>query len=54
VRRESIVEMLDTPDGVQACELVYNCVRACPKGVAPGGAIKRMKDEAARSGRSGG
>ena len=48
VRRESIVEMLDGPEGIGGCELVYNCVKACPKGVAPGGAIRKMKEEAAR------
>ncbi|MDF1538778.1 MAG: succinate dehydrogenase/fumarate reductase iron-sulfur subunit [Candidatus Thorarchaeota archaeon] len=29
--------------GVPMCDLVMNCVKACPKGVAPGGAIKKMK-----------
>jgi succinate dehydrogenase / fumarate reductase iron-sulfur subunit len=50
VRLSAIVEMLDTPDGIRACELVFNCVRACPKGVAPGGAIRAMKKEAERLG----
>jgi len=30
-------------NGAPLCELVMNCVRACPKGVAPGGAIRRIK-----------
>ena len=48
MRREGIVEMLDRPEGIGGCGLVYNCVKACPKGVAPGGAIRTMKEEAAR------
>jgi succinate dehydrogenase / fumarate reductase iron-sulfur subunit len=48
VRAAGIIEMLDGPEGIQGCELVYNCVKACPKGVAPGGAIRRMKEEAER------
>lgn len=53
VRRSAIVEMLDTPDGIRACELAFNCVRACPKGVAPGGVIRAMKEEAERLGTNG-
>ncbi len=30
-------------NGVPMCDLVMNCVRVCPKGVAPGGAIRKMK-----------
>jgi succinate dehydrogenase / fumarate reductase iron-sulfur subunit len=30
-------------NGVPLCDLVMNCVKACPKGVAPGGAIRKMK-----------
>ncbi len=31
------------PNGAQLCDLIMNCVKACPKGVAPGGAIRRIK-----------
>ncbi|TFG07829.1 succinate dehydrogenase/fumarate reductase iron-sulfur subunit [Candidatus Thorarchaeota archaeon] len=31
------------PNGAPMCELIMNCVRACPKGVAPGGAIRKIK-----------
>ncbi len=31
------------PNGSPMCDLVMNCVKACPKGVAPGGAIRKMK-----------
>ncbi|MHA2179732.1 MAG: succinate dehydrogenase iron-sulfur subunit, partial [Candidatus Thorarchaeota archaeon] len=26
------------------CDLIMNCVKACPKGVAPGGAIRKIKN----------
>jgi succinate dehydrogenase / fumarate reductase iron-sulfur subunit len=29
--------------GAPLCDLVMNCVKACPKGVAPGGAIRKIK-----------
>ncbi|NWF95757.1 MAG: succinate dehydrogenase/fumarate reductase iron-sulfur subunit [Candidatus Thorarchaeota archaeon] len=32
-------------NGTPLCNLVMNCVRACPKGVAPGGAIRRLKEQ---------
>ncbi|TFG32386.1 succinate dehydrogenase/fumarate reductase iron-sulfur subunit [Candidatus Thorarchaeota archaeon] len=31
-------------NGVPLCDLTMNCVKACPKGVAPGGAIKAMRN----------
>ncbi|MFW9909729.1 MAG: succinate dehydrogenase/fumarate reductase iron-sulfur subunit [Candidatus Thorarchaeota archaeon] len=31
------------PNGVPKCDLIMNCVKSCPKGVAPGGAIRKMK-----------
>jgi len=31
-------------NGVPLCDLVMNCVKACPKGVAPGGAIRKMRN----------
>jgi succinate dehydrogenase / fumarate reductase iron-sulfur subunit len=30
--------------GAPLCDLVMNCVKACPKGVAPGGAIRKIKE----------
>ncbi|MBD3407102.1 MAG: 4Fe-4S dicluster domain-containing protein [Candidatus Lokiarchaeota archaeon] len=32
-------------DGALLCELIMNCVKVCPKGVAPGGAIRKIKNE---------
>jgi succinate dehydrogenase / fumarate reductase iron-sulfur subunit len=32
-------------NGAPLCELIMNCVRACPKGVAPGKAIRLIKAE---------
>ncbi|MFX0114049.1 MAG: succinate dehydrogenase/fumarate reductase iron-sulfur subunit [Candidatus Hodarchaeota archaeon] len=34
------------PEGAPLCDLIMNCVRACPKGVAPGGAIRKIKKKA--------
>jgi len=48
VRRDSIIEMLDNEEGIRGCDLVYNCVKVCPRNVAPGGAIRKMKDDAER------
>jgi len=31
-------------DGVPSCEFVYNCVKACPKGIAPASAIRALKE----------
>ena len=31
------------PEGASLCDLIMNCVKACPKGVAPGGAIRKIK-----------
>ena len=32
-------------DGVPGCEFIYNCVKVCPKDVAPAMAIRKLKDE---------
>ncbi|MFW9787950.1 MAG: succinate dehydrogenase/fumarate reductase iron-sulfur subunit [Candidatus Thorarchaeota archaeon] len=32
------------PEGAPLCDLVMNCMKACPKGVAPGGAIRKLKN----------
>ena len=37
------VEAATQPEGAALCDLIMNCVKACPKGVAPGGAIKKLK-----------
>jgi succinate dehydrogenase / fumarate reductase iron-sulfur subunit len=29
--------------GAPLCDLIMNCVKSCPKGVAPGGAIRKIK-----------
>lgn len=31
------------PEGAPLCDLIMNCVKACPKGVAPGSAIRKIK-----------
>ena len=33
------------PEGAPLCDLIMNCVKACPKGVAPGGAIRKLKSQ---------
>ena len=37
-------------DGVPACEWFYNCVRVCPKEVAPAAAIRNLRDKLASKG----
>jgi succinate dehydrogenase / fumarate reductase iron-sulfur subunit len=32
------------PEGAPLCDLIMNCVKVCPKGVAPGGAIRKLKN----------
>jgi succinate dehydrogenase / fumarate reductase iron-sulfur subunit len=32
------------PEGAPLCDLIMNCVKACPKGVAPGAAIRKIKE----------
>jgi succinate dehydrogenase / fumarate reductase iron-sulfur subunit len=48
VRRDGILEMMYTEEGFMGCDLIYNCVKVCPRNVAPGGAIRRMKEDAER------
>ncbi len=38
------VEAANKPEGAPLCDLIMNCVKACPKGVAPGGAIRELKN----------
>ena len=37
------VKTATSPEGAPLCDLIMNCVKACPKGVAPGGAIRKIK-----------
>ncbi|RLI56324.1 MAG: succinate dehydrogenase/fumarate reductase iron-sulfur subunit [Candidatus Thorarchaeota archaeon] len=41
---ERFVRAARSAEGAPLCDLIMNCVKACPKGVAPGGAIRKMKD----------
>ncbi|MHA1771768.1 MAG: succinate dehydrogenase/fumarate reductase iron-sulfur subunit [Candidatus Thorarchaeota archaeon] len=41
--RERYLQAALAPNGAPLCDLVMNCVRVCPKDVAPGGAIRRIK-----------
>ncbi len=43
LNKDWYLEAAKTPEGAPLCDLIMNCVRACPKGVAPGGAIRKMK-----------
>ncbi|MCJ7817991.1 MAG: succinate dehydrogenase/fumarate reductase iron-sulfur subunit [Candidatus Thorarchaeota archaeon] len=38
------LESANALNGVPLCDLIMNCVKACPKGVAPGGTIRKMKN----------
>ncbi|MFX1367764.1 MAG: succinate dehydrogenase/fumarate reductase iron-sulfur subunit [Promethearchaeota archaeon] len=41
--RERFVASAISPRGAPLCNLIMNCVKACPKGVAPGGAIRKIQ-----------
>ncbi|MBN2230500.1 MAG: succinate dehydrogenase/fumarate reductase iron-sulfur subunit [Candidatus Thorarchaeota archaeon] len=41
---ERYIDAASVLNGVPLCDLVMNCVKVCPKGVAPGGAIRRIKN----------
>ncbi|MHA1653720.1 MAG: succinate dehydrogenase/fumarate reductase iron-sulfur subunit [Candidatus Thorarchaeota archaeon] len=41
--RSRYLEAATISEGAPMCDLIMNCVRVCPKGVAPGGAIRRFK-----------
>ena len=41
---ERYLEAATALNGASLCDLVMNCVKACPKGVAPGGAIRKLKN----------
>jgi DNA-binding Lrp family transcriptional regulator len=40
---KTYAEVAMQPNSVPLCDLIMNCVKACPKGVAPGGAIRKIK-----------
>jgi succinate dehydrogenase / fumarate reductase iron-sulfur subunit len=40
---ERYIVATKNPKGAALCDLIMNCVKACPKGVAPGGAIRKIK-----------
>jgi len=48
VRRDGILELLYNEEGFEGCDLIYNCVKVCPKNVAPGGAIRKLKKDASK------
>ncbi|MCK5264879.1 MAG: 4Fe-4S dicluster domain-containing protein, partial [Candidatus Thorarchaeota archaeon] len=41
---ERYLEAANALNGAPLCDLIMNCVKACPKGVAPGGAIRKLKN----------
>lgn len=41
--RAERLALVSHTDGVQDCEFIYNCVKVCPKSVAPAGAIRTLK-----------
>lgn len=38
------LQLVSPKEGVPDCEFIYNCVKACPKAVAPASAIRALKD----------
>lgn len=42
--QKRLLETAKQSDGAPLCDLIMNCVKACPKGVAPGGAIRKIKN----------
>ncbi len=42
---ERYLEAATALNGAPLCDLIMNCVKACPKGVAPGGAIRKIKND---------
>ncbi|MHA2375880.1 MAG: succinate dehydrogenase/fumarate reductase iron-sulfur subunit [Candidatus Thorarchaeota archaeon] len=41
--KERFKEAALVENGAPMCDLIMNCVRVCPKGVAPGGTIRKIK-----------
>lgn len=44
-RRTEKLAIAGKKDGVLECEFIYNCVKVCPKDVAPALAIRKLKDQ---------
>jgi succinate dehydrogenase / fumarate reductase iron-sulfur subunit len=42
---ERYAKVANQQEGAPLCDLFMNCVKSCPKGVAPGGAIRRIKKQ---------
>ena len=42
--KERFKEAALVENGSPMCDLIMNCVRVCPKGVAPGGTIRKIKN----------
>ena len=43
--KDRFFKVATQPEGAPLCDLIMNCVKACPKGVAPGGAIRKIKNK---------
>lgn len=43
-QRDDKLSVAGERDGVPGCEFIYNCVKVCPKSVAPASAIRMLKD----------
>lgn len=41
---ERYLEAANALNGAPLCDLIMNCVKVCPKSVAPGGAIRKLKN----------
>jgi succinate dehydrogenase / fumarate reductase iron-sulfur subunit len=44
-KKKSMIIRIQKEDAVPACEKYFVCNRVCPKGVMPGTAIKKLRDE---------
>jgi len=42
--KEKRLELVADKEAAPACEFIYNCVKVCPKGVAPALAIRSIRD----------
>jgi succinate dehydrogenase / fumarate reductase, iron-sulfur subunit len=42
-RKEEILKVLNTQQGVWGCKTVFNCVKVCPKNVPPTHGIVKMR-----------
>lgn len=44
-KRSERLKIVGEKDGVPGCEFIYNCVKVCPKNVAPALAIRNLKNQ---------